>query len=70
MRELLRKLQEDKRKREEEAAMAAVMGLDGLSSPRGGMGSDGGSLMNSPRTPGWVEKQRRGWREEPRQLQV
>lgn len=52
VRELLRKLQEDKRKREEEAAMAAVMGLDGLSSPRGGMGSDGGSLMNSPRTPG------------------
>ena len=52
VRELLRKLQEDKRKREEEAAMGAVMGLDGLSSPRGGMGSDGGSLMNSPRTPG------------------
>ena len=52
VRELLRKLQEDKKKREEEAAMAAVMGLDGLSSPRGGTGSDGGSLMNSPRTPG------------------
>ena len=52
VRELLRKLQEDKRKREEEAAMAAVMGLDSLGSTRGGMGSDGGSLMNSPRTPG------------------
>jgi len=59
VRDLLRKLQEDKQKREEEAAMAAVMGLDGLSSPRGGMasGSDGGSLMNSPRTPhGGTEK--------------
>ena len=59
VRDLLRKLQEDKQKREEEAAMAAVMGLDRLSSPRGGMasGSDGGSLMNSPRTPhGGTEK--------------